>query len=89
VLLDQCCLHLVKWSIVESLDDNKHCACLFIDLSKAFDTVDYDVLLKRLRSVGLSKNVILWFNSYLKGRTQCVQAEGFQSDPLEVVKGVL
>ncbi len=39
--------------------------------------------------VGLSENVILWFTDYLKGRTQCVQMEGDQSDLLEVVKGVL
>ncbi len=34
------------------------------------------------------RHVILWFTAYLKGRTQCVQVEGVQSDLLEVVKGV-
>ncbi len=74
--------------IVESLDNKQHCACLFIDLSKAFDTVDHNILLDRLRWVGLSEHVILWFTAYLKGRTQCVQVEGVRSDLLEVVKGV-
>ncbi len=45
--------------IVESLDNKQHCACLFIDLSKAFDTVDHNILLDRLRWVGLSEHVIL------------------------------
>ncbi len=68
-----------------SLDNKQHCACLFIDLSKAFDTVDHNTLLDRLRWVGLSEFVILWFTAYLKGRTQCVQVEGVQSDLMEVV----
>ncbi len=74
--------------IVESLDNKQHCVCLFIDLSKAFDTVDHNILLDRLRWVGLSEHVMLWFTAYLKGRNQCVQVEGVRSDLLEVVKGV-
>lgn len=57
-------------------------------LSKAFDTVDHDLLLDRLRSVGLSDYVISWFKTYLKGRTQCVQVQGIKSDSKEVVRGV-
>ncbi len=51
--------------------------------------MDHEILLNRLRCVGLSENVVLWFNAYLKGRTQCVQVEGCKSDSLDVVKGVL
>ncbi len=71
-----------------SLDEKHHCACLFIDLTKAFDTVDHEILLDRLRSVGLSDNVVSWFNAYLKGRIQCVQVEGIKSDLMEVGMGV-
>ncbi len=74
--------------LVRSLDGKHHCACLFIDLTKAFDTVNHNILLDRLRSVGLSDNVVLWFNTYLKGRTQCVQVEGIKSDLLGVGTGV-
>ncbi len=52
-----------------------------------FDTVDHNILLDRLRWVGLSEHVILWFTAYLKGRTQCVQVEGVPSDLLEVPQG--
>ncbi len=50
--------------------------------------MDHNILLDRLRWVGLSEHVILWFTAYLKGRIQCVQVEGVRSDLLEVVKGV-
>ncbi len=68
--------------IVGSIDNGDFCASLFIDLSKAFDTVDHEILLHRLKSVGLSSDVIPWFKNYLSGRTQCVQAEGKLSDSL-------
>ncbi len=74
--------------LLGSLEEKRHCACLFIDLTKAFDTVDHENLLNRLRCVGLSDNAVLWFNAYLKGRTQCVQVEGCKSELLDVVKGV-
>ncbi len=74
--------------LVKSLDGKHHCACLFIDLTKAFDTVKHKILLDKLRSVGLSDNVVSWFNTYLKGRTQCVQVEVIKSDLLEVGTGV-
>ncbi len=68
--------------IVGSIDNGDFCASLFIDLSKAFDTVDHEILLHRLKSVGLSSDVIPWFKNYLSGRTQCVQAEGKLFDSL-------
>ncbi len=74
--------------IVGSIDNGDFCASLFIDLSKAFDTVDHEILLHRLKSVGLSSDVIPWFKNYLSGRTQCVQAEGKLSDSLQIAKGV-
>ncbi len=43
--------------IVECLDNKQHYDCLFIDLSKAFDTVDHNILLDRLRWIGLSEHV--------------------------------
>lgn len=73
---------------IESVDNKEHCAALFIDLSKAFDTVDHTILIQRLMDIGLSKHTIGWFNNYLSNRTQCVQAEGFISGSLNVTKGV-
>ena len=45
--------------ITEALDKKQHCVSLFIDLSKAFDTVDHAILRQRLPSVGLSEHGLL------------------------------
>ena len=50
-------------------DKKQHCASLFIDLSKAFDTVDHDVLKSRLLNSGLSEQAVSWFQNYLSDRT--------------------
>lgn len=55
---------------------------LFIDLSKAFDTVDHD-LLQRLKCAGFSNTVLKWFSSYLTGRTKCVSIDNYISNPSE------
>ena len=42
----------------------------FIDLKKAFDTVDHVILLQKLKSLGLSNNNFEWLHSYLSSRYQ-------------------
>ena len=61
---------------------------LFLDLSKAFDLVNYDILVKILSQYGLHNNAIDWFKSYLHARTQNTFISGEQSTPREVVAGV-
>ena len=74
--------------IIESLDCKKYCAAVFIDLSKAFDTVDHVTLVDRLLKIGLSRQAVDWFSNYLSVRTQCVQFAGSSSSSLPVSKGV-
>ena len=45
---------------------------MFLDISKAFDSLDHDLLLNKLRKIGLAKNSIGWFESFLN-RKQVVR----------------
>lgn len=53
-----------------ALDGKKFCAAIFIDLTKAFDTVDLDVLLDSLHKIGFSNNALRWAQDHLSGRKQ-------------------
>ena len=79
---------LVSNDIIEALDKKKHCAALFVDLSKAFDSVDHALLLQRLGCIGLGKMALSWFKNYLSERTQCVSVEDYTSAALTINKGV-
>ena len=57
-------------------------------LSKAFDTVDHDILLNKLFSIGLSSDACSWFHDYLSYRTQAIVIDGVKSEFLEELKGV-
>ena len=60
-----------------------------LDLSAAFDTVDHDVLLERLKSgLGICGTALNWFKSYLSSRSQSVLINGTQSKPTSLVCGV-
>ena len=60
----------------------------FIDLAKAFDSVEHSILLRRLSSIGLSPSACAWFASYLISRVQQVKSGNIVSDLLAITKGV-
>ena len=51
-------------------------AALFIDLKKAFDTVDHEILLAKLNFYGLDGKELNWFKSYLENRHKYCKANG-------------
>ena len=61
---------------------------IFIDLTEAFDFVDRYLLLDKLHAIGLSENAVLWYNSYLHNRKQCVVLHENKSDLLIQQRGV-
>ena len=61
---------------------------LFLDLAKAFDTVDFDIMIEKLRSLGFKSNVRNWFRSYLSDRTQVTVVSGQESSPGQMSSGV-
>ena len=79
-------------SIVETIReamDNKLFSCgVFIDLEKAFDTVNHKILLSKLSYYGIRGNANTWFESYLTGRTQSVCINGKLSTKCSITCGV-
>ena len=56
----------------QALDTNLHVVGIFLNLFKAYDVINHDILLYRLESYGFSGNLNLWFRSYMFQRTQFV-----------------
>ena len=74
---------------IQSNIDNKFFSCgIFIDLKKAFDTVDHDILLYKLKYYGIRGVVNDWFSSYLKNRLQTTLVGNCVSDKKETLCGV-
>ena len=61
---------------------------VFIDLQKAFDTVNHSILLQKLEHYGIRGVALDWFTSYLSGRRQYVSVNGHTSAKLEITCGV-
>ena len=74
--------------IRKAIDENKFVCGVFIDLQKAFDTVDHDILLKKLEHYGIRGIANKWFRSYLTNRKQYVSISGFNSDIANMDFGV-
>ena len=75
-------------SIRKSIDQGKMTGAVFIDLRKAFDTVEHSILLQKLPYYGIRDAELNWMKSYLKERRQFVHYDGESSDVLEVEYGV-
>ena len=54
--------------IVKGLENKLNSACMLLDLSKAFDTIEHVIMLKKLEIYGIRCNALAWFGSYLTGR---------------------
>ena len=61
---------------------------ILIDLQKAFDTIDHDILLKKLSAIGFSNHTIGWFKTYLSNRLFRVNLGNCYSDPSNITCGV-
>ena len=64
--------------------------CAFLDLRKAFDVIDHDILISKLSKQGVNENAyeLEWFKSYLQGRTQFVSCGGVESERRLITYGV-
>lgn len=74
--------------VVPAVDAGVQVDVAYFDFKKAFDTVDNDILLEKLASVGCTPHLLQFFSSYLRDRQQYVDYKGCTSDPYYTRSGV-
>ena len=75
-------------TIWQNIDQGFMMGAVFVDLPKAFDTIDHSILLRKLHFLGIKGKEWNWFENYLSGRTQVVGIGGASSDSQHITSGV-
>ena len=73
---------------LKAMNDGEISGVILLDLRKAFDLVDHNILLRKLELYGCDDSSTKWFTSFLKGRTQYVKFQNSKSNQREVKVGV-
>ncbi len=68
------------YRVIAEMDNDKIPFSLFLDLSKAFDTLDHTILLEKLKYYGVDRAALGLFKSYLKDRKQYIDIDGTSSE---------
>ena len=74
--------------ISSNIDNNKHSIGIFFDLNKAFDTIDHQILLRKLQCYGIRGIACDWFKRNLENRVQYVSYNTKHSDYMKIMCGV-
>ena len=74
--------------MLNSFNNNMNFLSVFIDLKKAFDTMDHSIVLKKLELLGICNRALNWFTSYLHRRYQQVSYLNLLSSRKEIRAGV-
>ena len=82
------CLSYLNNKIATGFESGLHTGMILIDLQKAFDTINNEILINKMEFLGFSKNVILWFKSYLAHRKFKVNLNKSFSEPGQLLCGV-
>ena len=74
--------------VANAVDCQKYLAGIFLDLSKAFDTLNHEILLSKLEACGITGTAHQWISNYFRNRIQFVQIGNSKSDALKQICGV-
>ena len=85
--VDRSCIDFID-KITEAIDEGKYSIGIFLDLSKAFDTIDHKILIRKLEHYGIRGVAKDWFENYLYNRKQIVKYNGVQSEEMTIRSGV-
>ena len=75
-------------NILKDIDDSNISLAIFMNLSKAIDTLDHEILINKLVHCEIRDTALQWFTSYLKYRSQYVEIDGVSSYILPLCAGV-
>ena len=70
--------------VLKASKNRKYTAAIYLDLSKAFDTLDHSVLVQKLEIYEICGIVLDWFKSYLENRSLCVRCTAGDSVNMEI-----
>ena len=79
---------LIADRVQQAIENGKYSCGIFLDFSKAFDTVNHNILLKKLDHYRVRGTAKAWFISYLSNRKQHVSVGTSKSDDLYITHGV-
>ena len=82
------CLGPLTDKITTGFEKGLFTGMILIDLQKAFDTIHHQILLKKMKYLGFSKNTITWFKSYLCERKFKISINTSYSSPSNLLCGV-
>ena len=74
--------------VIKAMNRKENTISVFLDLSKAFDTVNHNILLRKLEFYGIRGLALQWFKNYLTGRKQYVLYNNTQSSKQYITCGV-
>jgi len=77
-------------NITSAINEREYVLAIFLDIRKAFDTVNHEILLAKLENAGVRGRALLWFRSFISNRSQRVKiGNSLSSNLLSLAIGVL
>ena len=71
--------------VIDAFSHGKYTLGIFVDLSKAFDTVNHNILVEKLKTYGIQSENLKWFRSYLSNRKQFISYNDLKTE-MKIVK---